>query len=243
MIFYTPELLERFGSKDDDIADAAIDEVEQRADDYVRHGDAIESKLPPRLRDLLNQFYLHDARVISHPPLMITDVDWLERALRSGLPLGWRVFGPREHRLPSYWIPLELDWPPREALVLQYRWVQIENAELHESLFDECPYLEWLHDEIELVQDGESTEFLHSILFTRGFELQLRFKDFGFAMLKPMEMAKELAGSGTSSAARRSSSQQFILRSRRGEVSALGDRFHVPPSSRAGLFAPTIDQV
>src|SRR5207244_3245378 len=116
-------------------------------------------------------------RVISHPPLMITDVEWLERTLRSGLPLGWRVFGPGERRIPLYWIPLHLDPPPREILVLQYRSVLLEDVRIHDSLFDECPYLEWQHDEIDLVQAGESTEFRHSILFTRGFELRLRFKD------------------------------------------------------------------
>src|SRR5207248_4085528 len=136
MKFYTPDFLERFGSEDEDIALAAHDELERRSEEYSQHVEEIEGKLPQRFRDLLNQFYLHDARVISHPPLMITDVEWLERALRAGLSLGWRVFGPRESRLPSYWIPLELDTPPREILVLQYRGVQIENVEIHESIFD-----------------------------------------------------------------------------------------------------------
>jgi hypothetical protein len=193
MKFYTPDLLERFGSKDDDIADAAHDEIEQRADEYVRHLDAIEMKLPQRLQDLLNQFYLHDARVISHPPLMIADVEWLEHALRSGLPLGWRVFGLGERRLPSYWIPLQLDPPPREILVLQHRYVQIESAEIHESIFEGCHYLDWLYDEVELIETEGNLEFCHSILFTRGFEIRLRFRDFDFATLKPMEIAEELA--------------------------------------------------
>jgi hypothetical protein len=124
---------------------------------------------------------------------MITDLEWLEHALRLGLPLGWRIFGEGEGRTPLYWIPLQLDTPPREILVLQYRSVQLENAELHESLFDECPYLEWQYDEIDLVQDGESTEFRHSILFTRGLEVRLRFRDFDFATLRPMEIAEDLA--------------------------------------------------
>jgi hypothetical protein len=198
MRFYTPEFLERFGSDDEDIAHAAHDELEQCADAYAQHVNEIEGKLPQRFRDLLNQFYLHDARVISHPPLMITDVEWLERALRAGLPTGWRLFEEGERHLPCYWIPLQLDPPPRETLILQYRSVCLEDARIHESLFDECTYLEWQHDEIDLVQTGEKPEFRHSILFTRGFVLRLRFRDFDFATLRPMDVAKELVGGQTS---------------------------------------------
>jgi hypothetical protein len=189
MKFYTPEFVERFRSEDEDIALAAHDELERCADAYSQHLDEIEGKLPQRFQDLLNQFYLHDARLISHPPLMITDVEWLERALRAGLPAGWRFFEEGERRLPSYWIPLELDTPPREILILQYRSVSLEDAIIHESLFEDFSYLGWQHDEIDLVQIGESTEFRHSILFTRGLEIRLRFRDFDFATLKPMDVA------------------------------------------------------
>src|SRR5439155_6665260 len=65
MKFYTPDFLERFGSEDEDIALAAHDELERCSEAYSQHVDEIEGKLPQRFRDLLNQFYLHDARVIS----------------------------------------------------------------------------------------------------------------------------------------------------------------------------------
>jgi hypothetical protein len=64
--------------------------------------------------------------------------------------------------------------------------VCLEAAIIHESLFEDFSYLGWQQDEIDLVQTGESPEFRHSILFTRGFELRLRFRDFDFATLKPM---------------------------------------------------------
>jgi hypothetical protein len=193
MKFFTPDLLERFGLEDDRVARVAQEELERRADAYLQTLHEFEERLPQRFRDLLDQFYLHDARVISHPPLMITDLEWLEHALRAGLPPGWRLFGGEESRMPSYWIPLQLDTPPREILVLQYRSVRIEDAIIHESLFDECPYLEWQHDEVDVVPPGESTEFRHSILFTRGLELRLRFKDFDFAKLKPIEIPGQLS--------------------------------------------------
>jgi hypothetical protein len=194
MKFFTPDLLERYGSADDRVARTAHEELERHTDEYLQKLQEFETRLPRRLRDLLNQYYLHDARVISHPPLMITDLEWLEQALRLGLPLGWRILGEGERRMASYWIPLQLDPPPRELLVLQYRSVRIENVQIHESLFEYCPYLEWQHDELELIEVGEGMEFRHSILFTRGLELQLRFQDFDFATLKPMEVAEELAG-------------------------------------------------
>jgi hypothetical protein len=193
MKFFTPDLLERFGSEDPLVANAAQDEWEERAEEYARKLSEIDVRLPQRFRALLDQFYLHDARVISQSPLMGIGLEWLEEDLRLGRPLRWRVFGEQDCRIPSYWIPLHLDTPPREVLVLQYRSVQIEDAKLHESLSDDCPYLDWLYDEVELIETGGDTEFRHSIFFTRGLEVRLRFMDFDFATLKPMEIPGELA--------------------------------------------------
>jgi hypothetical protein len=87
---------------------------------------------------------------------------------------------------------LQLDTPPRPILVLQYRSAHIEEARRHTSLQDEgCPDLEWQYDEVDLCRSDRGVEFRHSILFTHGLELQLRFKDFDFATLKPMEDAHE----------------------------------------------------
>jgi hypothetical protein len=85
--------------------------------------------------------------------------------------------------------------PPREILVLQYRFARVEKAELHESLYEECPALEWQYDEVDIDKAGESWVFRHSILFTRGPELRLQFKDFDFAILKQMESTTPAAAS------------------------------------------------
>jgi hypothetical protein len=192
MNYFTPDLLARFGSEDDQLAEAAHDEVELRTEEYVRAVQEIKPKLPSRFRDLLDQFYLHDARVLPRSSLMEADLERLEQSLRTGMP----PLGDLNRHLLSFWIPLQLDTPPREILVLQYRSVVIENAEIHDSLFEECPYLEWQHDEVELDQTGERMEFRHSILFTRGLELRLRFRDFDFATLKPMEAGDQLVELG-----------------------------------------------
>jgi hypothetical protein len=194
MNIFTPDLLARFGSEDDQLAEAAHEEVELRAEEYARALQEIEPKLPPRFRELLDQFYLHDARVISQPGFVLNDLESIENALSVGMPPAWTHRGAEERWIPSFWLHLQLDPPPGQILVLHYRSVVIENVVVHESLIEECPYLEWLHDEVDLVQSGECTEFRHSILFTRGLELRLRFKDFDFATLRPMGPAEELVG-------------------------------------------------
>lgn len=70
----------------------------------------------------------------------------------------------------------------------------IEEAHLHQYAGDDqSPNLEWLYDEVDLIPMGDGYEFRHSILFTNGLELRLRFEDFDFATLKPIEIAPELA--------------------------------------------------
>jgi hypothetical protein len=58
---------------------------------------------------------------------------------------------------------------------------------------EKCPYLEWQYDEVELINTGRAQEFRHSIHFTNGLERRLRFKDFDFATLKPVERMPVLA--------------------------------------------------
>jgi hypothetical protein len=192
--FFKPDLLARFGSDDIPLAQVAQDELEHRSEEYVRALQEIGPTLPPRLRDLLDQYYLHDARVINQSALMMSDLEWLELSVRSGMATRGIESEGFHASFPSYWIPLRLDTPPGEILMLQYRSVQIEKAEIHESLLEPCPYLEWQYDEVDVIRSGESPEFRHSILFTRGLELQLRFKDFDFAALKPMETPGVMMG-------------------------------------------------
>ena len=99
--------------------------------------------------------------------------------------------------MPSFWIVLQLDTPPREVLFLQYRSVEIEEAQLHQTLREEdVPYLEWLHDEVELISADRDTEFRHSILFTKGLELRLRFNEFDFATLMLSEIGPQFTQAG-----------------------------------------------
>jgi hypothetical protein len=188
--FFTPDLLERFGSQDAEVARAAQEELELRTEEYLRSLEEIGPILPPRFRELLDRFYLHDALVLIQSDFVMNDTEWLEHSVRAGVS----PFAERDRHAPWFWIPLRLDAPPKEILVLQYRDVEFEDAELHRWGFEECPYLEWQHDEVELVETGESVAFRHSILFTRGLELRLKFTDFDFATFKPMDVAEGLIG-------------------------------------------------
>jgi hypothetical protein len=183
MKFFTLDLLEEFGSDDDRVALAADQELERRSQEYLQKLHQIMPKLPERFRELLEQFYLHDARVI--PCLSLGT---------AGLSAPSALPEPGEWRWPLFSIGLQLDTPPRNLLVLQYRDVIIEHSATHYLESEECPYLEWQYDEVDMVETEERTEFNHSILFTSGLELQLRFRDFDFATMKPMEEPRELTG-------------------------------------------------
>ncbi len=154
----------------------------------------LKNNLPQRFRELLEHFYLHDSRVISHSSFGISEPGWPGETKLAEMVTGWKPSGQEEGHSHSFWIALQLDTPPREVLVLQYRCAVIEETHLHQSLREEeCPDLEWLYDEVELIRTGRGNEFRHSILFTKGLELRLRFKDFDFATLKPIETMPEFA--------------------------------------------------
>ena len=87
MKFFTPNLINRFGSEDDRIAVAAHQEFEERSEGYSRQLHEIEDRLPQRFGELLNQFYMHDSRVISHSSFGISDQ--VGRENRS-----WRRWSP-----------------------------------------------------------------------------------------------------------------------------------------------------
>lgn len=194
MKFFTPDLLERFRSEDDRVSLAAHDELETRSERYAEHLKAILSKAPPRFRELQERFYLHDARVV-WPAL-----PWLHPAFQMkflpemvwGFPFWERSVEAAPERFPSFLMALQLDPPPKEVLVLHYRLVRIDAISRHWPLDERCPFLEWQHDEVELVSaNADQPEFAHAILFTNGIELQLRFSDFDFATLKPMGLPSE----------------------------------------------------
>src|SRR5713101_8057348 len=64
MKYFTPDLIERFGSPDDAVATAADAEWETLNEQYQRHLRHIELELPPHIREF-SHLLLHDAQVRS----------------------------------------------------------------------------------------------------------------------------------------------------------------------------------
>ncbi len=158
MKFFTPEILEHYGSPDDPIADKAHEEWEAATNRYVTHLQAIEPKLPAKIREALKRCHFHDARVF-----------------------GMGLEGS------SFYINLQLDTPPHEVMVLHYRLALEPEVEQHPTPAEEkCPYLEWLYDEVDLVTSGRVTVFTHAILFTNGWELKLTFFDADYLVIPPL---------------------------------------------------------
>jgi hypothetical protein len=191
MNYFTPSLLERFASEDNRVALAAQEELERRSEQYAEHLRTITGKLPPRFRELQERFYLHDARVAAlaspwFPPEFLPN---FAPMMPWGFPFWGGLPEGEPGRRQSLWIALQLDTPPREFVVLHYRTARLEEVSRHlPGNGDGSPCLEWQHDEVDLIP-GEAPEVRHSILFSNGLELRLRFADFDFATLKPLQPA------------------------------------------------------
>jgi hypothetical protein len=148
MKYFTRELIERFGSLDDAIADAADAEWEEAVEHHESQLQAIRELLPTSLRHLWDNFYLHDADVLAMG--------------RQG---------------QKFVIVLRLDVPPGELLILNYQLVEepLINTEALPPK-ERCNYMAWMYDEIGWV-GGEKEYATHSILFSNGWEVELHLRD------------------------------------------------------------------
>jgi len=155
MKYMTPELLARFRSDDDAIAEAAAEEWERRGEEYRARLDGIRSRsgLPQGVRKLLKRDSLHDAKVLT----MAAD--------KNNLSIFLELTGtidPADKRLE---LQYRLAGGPSKGLELQ------EHPEL---AGDGRPLGWWLYDEIDIT-DGKVEAFTHSVLLTGGWEMRLTF--------------------------------------------------------------------
>src|SRR5262245_28491189 len=158
MNYFSPELLQRFGSDDDRVADAAQAEWEQAADTYRHPLRQIDPLMPDRLRELLTRFYFHHARVLF--------VGTSDRDLRLGL---------------------QLDPPPHDAVFLHCHLVEEPQLIQHPvDLGERSPELVWLYDEVQMQNEGWRPTFRQSILFNNSTEMVLVFDRIDFATARPL---------------------------------------------------------
>jgi len=148
MNYFTRErylALQERGDEAMDAADAAWAEAAERYDAYLP---SIRPEMPEPVRELVDGFYLHDARLLS---------------------MG--------RRGDTFVISLQLDAPPNELLTITYGLAGA--PEIKQDLFPwatSAAAPAWLYEEIELVRDGERQHFVHSILFSNGWEVRLPFR-------------------------------------------------------------------
>jgi hypothetical protein len=158
MKYFTKDLLERYGSEDDAVAHAAGDEWEEAIDRYEAYLQTIRPDMPESVRQLEDGFCFHDARVLS--------------------------MGRRDG---TFVISLQLDMPPNELVTITYT---LAGAPVisKEPFADgkDTPLPWWLYEEIEQVGTGDRKHFVHSILFSNGWEITLPFRDVQVSLAAPV---------------------------------------------------------
>src|SRR5262245_53775489 len=150
MNFFTPDLLVRYGSTDDAVADAAHQEWEKVHQDYLEHLRVIRPKLPRAVKSFFRNFCLHDAKLLT--------------------------LGIREGGL-ALSLLLELDTPSDKGVLLTYALTKRPQLIRHPLLSEQGTPIDWLYDEFDIAKEKAPRVFTHSILFTGGRELRLTFRN------------------------------------------------------------------
>ncbi|MHB1421738.1 MAG: DUF4085 family protein [Gemmataceae bacterium] len=146
--------LQESGDDAMDAANAAWEEAVQNYDAYVQ---SIRPEMPESVRELLEGFFLHDARILS---------------------MG--------RRGETFVISVQLDVPPNELLTITYTLAGA--PEIKQEIFPRAApgaAPAWLYEEIELIREGERSHFVHSILFSNGWEARLPFREVHLATAYP----------------------------------------------------------
>ncbi len=166
MNYFTPELIARYGSADDAVARAAEKEWEETLERYNRHVEAILPRAPGGVAGL-DGLLLHDARV--------------ESMSRHGSQLV---------------VVLAKQIPPRDVVILAYDLLG-EPVIDKEALPPEerSPVMEFLYDELDLVETDGQTICAQEILFSNGWELRLRFRDLRVTLAEPIYPVPALSAS------------------------------------------------
>ena len=158
MNYFTRERYLALQDFDESAMDAADAEWEAVVDRYEAYLQTIRPDMPESVRQLLDGFYLHDARVLS---------------------MG--------RRGETFVISLQLDVPPNELLTITYRLAG--SPEVKKEPFPNAEGsspLAWMYEEIESVGEADEKHFVHSILFSNGWELTLRFRDVQVSLAQPV---------------------------------------------------------
>jgi len=158
MKYFTKDLLERYGSQDDAVANSADAEWETAIDRYEAYLQTIRPDMPESLRQLEDGFCFHDARILS--------------------------MGRRDD---TFVISLQLDMPPNELVTIIYILSgapEINKEPFADGKDTPLPW--WLYEEIEQVGTDDGKHFVYSILFSNGWEITLPFREVQVSLAEPV---------------------------------------------------------
>jgi hypothetical protein len=181
MKFMTYELLARTQSENDAIANAAFDEWEKACAEYNKHVETIRNRLPKSVQSLLDNYNLHDAKVI------LAGVDGSADDCDD----------------PSISMFLQLDEPRNRGLRLDYRPIVEPKVIWHKKNPKRNADTVFLYDEIDVVEVSVSESeripmFTHSILAEEGMEMQLLFHSLTLRQYRRVKTSSEFFSSGHS---------------------------------------------
>lgn len=160
MKFFTPDLLTRYGSLDDQVADVAHIEWEAATEKYQKHFRSVQRHLPNKLRGLLRRYNLHDAKV---------------------------CFVGLDNQVLH--VTLQLDTPSRETIFLRYRLVSEVKMVAHANAGNESgqPFT-WLYDEVDIASEGVFPIVEQRVLFSNGLELSIQFQDLSYSSARTLPL-------------------------------------------------------
>jgi hypothetical protein len=158
MKFFTPQLMERFGSSDPDIAGQADTQWQEAGDRYDAYLTQIAPDLPEGVRHIQDNYVLHDAV----------------------------VFGMGQQET-HFIIILRLDAPPQDFLILTYDLISEPDIqrEVLPSKHRCSARVEWMYDEVE-PDAKKPSACAQSILFSNGWEVRLRYRDVHVQVMQPI---------------------------------------------------------
>ncbi len=173
MNYFTPDLFVRLQNLQDQTSNEDWERAVEKYDDYLR---SIRSRLPRSLRQIVEEFYLHDAEVLcmSQRGKTLSVTLQLEPPAESLLVLNYSLLGDPEIN--------------RSALPAEYR----------------ADYAAWLYDEVEVERplprearqkgkkNGRATDdrrvpvYSHKMLLSNGWEVSVRFRSLRLSRPKAL---------------------------------------------------------
>jgi hypothetical protein len=164
MKFFTPELLIRFNSSNDEVADHADAEWEDAVRAYHKHLDGLRDQMPSSVKKLAD-LCLHDAEVLAcdEPVEPLFPLSRFEPLLR--------------HSLFPFWLGFAILSIRKGDEVVSLIYALCDRIRKHPSIGD-WPFSKlrrhWLYDEVD-VSPNLPGMFLHRVLMSDGTLMEIPF--------------------------------------------------------------------